>query len=127
MYNQLFYRILFSILSLPIFIYAIIKYLISGNNSEDLQQNLAVEKIAHALQQKYLYLKEHKTKQQLFKEAQHIYNRRNRYDDEQVTNDFTSFYKQLLFNNHLIFKVILAFPLFIVLSFYLNPMVRYIF
>lgn len=127
MYNQLFYRILFSILSLPIYIYAIVKYLISGNNSEEQQRNLEVEKIAHALQQKYLYLREHKTKQQLVKEAGRIYNRRNRYDDKKVTNDFTSFYKQLLFNKHLIFKVILAFPFFIILSFYLNPMVRYIF
>ncbi|PTI68265.1 ABC transporter permease [Staphylococcus succinus] len=127
LYNKTFYRILFSLLSLPLFIYAICKYLIIADKITDPAQTSEIEEIVAALKQKYIFLEQHRSDMQLQKEAHQIYRRRYRNNDTKTTNDFTSFYQGILFKNLIALKIIFAIPLFIVLSFYLNPMIRYIF
>ncbi|PWG68312.1 hypothetical protein DEM28_24625, partial [Enterobacter mori] len=83
--------------------------------------------IVAALKQKYIFLEQLRSDMQLQKEAHQIYRRRYRNNDTKTTNDFTSFYQGILFKNLIALKIIFAIPLFIVLSFYLNPMIRYIF
>jgi peptide/nickel transport system permease protein len=127
LYGKYFYRIIFSILSLPLFIYAVIKYFIQGKQHVSTVQQSELDSIVAALKKKYSYLKHNKSESKLKKEAQRIYNHRYRYNDKQPTNDFVSYYTTILTDRFPVIKVICAFPLFILLCFYLNPIVRYIF
>lgn len=127
LYSKWFYRIIFSILSFPLFLYALIKYIISYNKKTTLGQIQEMSDLEDALKKKYEFLNRTQSKSSLQKEARQIYNRRNKNNDLKSTNDFTSFYTDILFGKFPIIKIIFAFPLFIVLSFYLNPIVRYIF
>ncbi|SUM45075.1 Oligopeptide transport system permease protein [Staphylococcus petrasii] len=127
LYSKWFYRVLFSILSLPIFLYACIKYLFVNDKKTTLGQIHELTELENALEKKYTFLNQPKSKSALQKEARAIYNHRNRYNNQKTTKDFTSFFTDILFGKYPIIKIIFAFPLFIVLSFYLNPIVRYIF
>lgn len=126
-YSTWFYRILFSILSLPLFLYSFIKYLIVNNKKTTLEHIREISELEDELKKKYNFLNKNKTKSLLHKEANEIYNLRNKYIDHKPTSDFPSFHTDTLFGNYSIIKMIFAFPLFIVFSFYLNPIVRYIF
>lgn len=127
LYSKWFYRIIFSLLSLPVFLYAWMIYIFKKDKITTLNHINEIRRLEEALKKKYDFLNNPKSNVALQKEANHIYNQRNKFNNEKITNDFSSFYTQILFGNYPIIKIIFAFPLFIVLSFYLNPIVRYIF
>lgn len=127
LYSKWFYRIIFSLLSLPVFLYTWMIYILKKDKITTLNHINEIRRLEEALKKKYDFLNKSKSNVALQKEANHIYNQRNKFNNEKITNDFSSFYTQILFGKYPIIKIIFAFPLFIVLSFYLNPIVRYIF
>lgn len=105
LYGKYFYRIIFSILSLPLFIYAVIKYFIQGKQHVSNVQQSELDSIVTALKKKYSYLKQDKNDTKLKKEAQRIYNHRYRYNAKQPTNDFVSYYTTILTANSQLSKL----------------------
>lgn len=127
LYSKWFYRIIFSLLSFPVFLYAWITYIFKKNKKTTLNQINEIKSLEAALKKKYDFLNQPKSNFALQKEANRIYNQRIKFNNEKITDDFSSFYTNILFGKYPIIKIIFAFPLFIVLSFYLNPIIRYIF
>ena len=127
LYNKELYKMIFSILSLPIFLYASLVYLLKHHQKTTLVQIQDEYKLEQALKKKYQFLNRRKSRSQLQKEARNIYHSHHRRDNQYTTTDFPTLYTNILFGKFPIIKIILALPLFVVLSFYLNPIVRYIF
>ncbi|MFB2003733.1 ABC transporter permease [Staphylococcus aureus] len=125
LYNQGFYKIIFSILSLPIFLYAVLVYLFKHRETTTLSQIKEEHSLEQALERKYAFLNKRKSRRRLQNEANHIYIQRHHHDD--LINNFPSLYTNILFGKYPFLKFILAMPLFITLRFYINPITRYIF
>lgn len=93
-----------------------------ANNSE-------ISEIEQALQEKYKYLSQLKSTTQIHREAIKIFKtqRSNTNFNSIEQAHFSSYFENVLFHKFIIIKVVLALPLFVMLTFYLQPLVRYIF
>ncbi|MBO1198894.1 ABC transporter permease [Staphylococcus simiae] len=117
------------LLSLPVWLYTVVKYLFIGRQHRVQLNNSEISEIEYALQQKYQYLNKQQSRAMIRKEAQKIFEQQHRQQmkDEDNATNFAAYYQYTLFHHAIIIKCILALPLFIVLTFYINPIVRYIF
>ena len=111
LYHKAFYKFVLSVLSLPIFLYAVIKFFFS------------------AKEKKYKYLSQQKSSTQIHKEALKIFKAQSSNTSSKNIEQahFSTYFENLLFHKFIMIKVILALPMFILLTIYLQPLVRYIF
>ncbi|HCX3128672.1 TPA: ABC transporter permease [Staphylococcus aureus] len=169
LYHKAFYKFVLSVLSLPIFLYAVIKFFFSAKRKNFYANNSEVSEIERALHQKYKYLSQQKSSTQIHKEALKIFkaqssntssknieralHQKYKYLSQQKSSTqihkealkifkaqssntssknieqahFSTYFENLLFHKFIMIKVILALPMFILLTIYLQPLVRYIF
>ncbi len=130
LYHKAFYKFVLSVLSLPIFFicsdkvfsFLLREKIFYANNSE-------ISEIEQALHQKYKYLSQQKSSTQIHKEALKIFKAQSSNTSSKNIEQahFSTYFENVLFHKFIMIKVILALPMFILLTFYLQPLVRYIF
>ncbi len=126
LYHKAFYKFVLSVLSLPIFLYAVIKFFFSAKRKNFYANNSEISEIEQALHQKYKYLSQQKSSQ-IHKEALKIFKAQSSNTSSRILNKHIFTTSNVLFHKFIMIKVILALPMFILLTFYLQPLVRYIF
>ena len=82
LYSKWFYRVIFSLLSFPVFLYAWITYIFKKNKKTTLNQINEIKSLEAALKKKYDFLNQPKSNSALQKEAIRIYNQRNKFNNE---------------------------------------------
>ncbi|HHD7331846.1 TPA: ABC transporter permease, partial [Staphylococcus aureus] len=129
LYHKAFYKFVLSVLSLPIFLYAVIKFFFSAKRKNFYANNSEISEIEQALHQKYKYLSQQKSSTQIHKEALKIFKAQSSNTSSKNIEQahFSTYFENVLFHKFIMIKVILALPMFILLTFYLQPLVRYIF
>ncbi|HDH6844587.1 TPA: ABC transporter permease [Staphylococcus aureus] len=129
LYHKAFYKFVLSVLSLPIFLYAVIKFFFSAKRKNFYANNSEISEIERALHQKYKYLSQQKSSTQIHKEALKIFKAQSSNTSSKNIEQahFSTYFENLLFHKFIMIKVILALPMFILLTIYLQPLVRYIF
>ncbi|HCY2812910.1 TPA: ABC transporter permease [Staphylococcus aureus] len=129
LYHKAFYKFVLSVLSLPIFLYAVIKFFFSAKRKNFYANNSEISEIEQALHQKYKYLSQQKSSTQIHKEALKIFKAQSSNTNSKNIEQahFSTYFENVLFHKFIIIKVILALPMFILLTIYLQPLVRYIF
>ncbi|MCG9848667.1 ABC transporter permease, partial [Staphylococcus argenteus] len=73
LYHKAFYRVILSVLSLPIFLYAVIGFAFSTKRKKFYANNSEISEIEQALQEKYKYLSQQKSTTQIHREAIKIF------------------------------------------------------
>lgn len=129
LYHKAFYKFVLSVLSLPLFLYAVIKFFFSAKRKNFYANNSEISEIEQALHQKYKYLSQQKSSTQIHKEALKIFKTQSSNTNSKNIEQahFSTYFENVLFHKFIIIKVILALPMFILLTIYLQPLVRYIF
>lgn len=129
LYHKAFYKFVLSVLSLPIFLYAVINFFFSAKRKNFYANNSEISEIEQALHHKYKYLSQQKSSTQIHKEALKIFKAQSSNTNSKNIEQahFSTYFENVLFHKFVIIKVILALPMFILLTIYLQPLVRYIF